>query len=124
MTGNDRAIDVVALKADLEQILEKYGLKPESLELVDSLENEPNPNRASRCFKIEKKIQIKKTISAEDRLDTLKLLSKFEQADLKKIEDDDKFVKHLLMKHICSINERWKDQHECDKWAFYNLKFV
>ncbi|MEK6759406.1 MAG: hypothetical protein AABY51_06510 [Deltaproteobacteria bacterium] len=124
MTAGNRSIDVVALKADLEQIMEKYGLAPESLELVDSLENEPNPNRASRCFKIEKKIQIKKVITLEDRLDTLKLLSKFDQADLKKIEGDEQFVKHLLMKHICSINERWKDLHECDKWAFYNLKFV
>ena len=124
MTVDERSIDVVPFKAGLEQILEKHGLKPESLELVDSLEGDPNPNRASSCFKIEKKIQIKKTISVEERLETLRLLAKFDQNDLKKIDDDERFVKHLLMKHICSINERWKDQHECDKWAFYNLKFV
>lgn len=114
-------IDVESRRMELEDILMQYGLGPESLELVDEFPNEPL--RASKCQKILKKVYIRKSISPEAKQATLDELKKFPE-DLSALADDWMFVKHTLLKHVCSIQQRWQPEYECAKWALYHMRKV
>lgn len=115
------AIDAVSRKAELEEILAGHGLGPGSLELVDEFPNEPL--RASKCQKIAKKVYMRKSIPPEARQATLAQLDRFPD-ELAFLEDDWMFLKHTLLKHVCSILQRWQPDYECAKWAFYHMKRV
>lgn len=114
-------IDTESRKTELEEILAKHGLGPGSLELVDEFPNEPL--RVSKCQKILKKVYIRKTISPEAKEATLEELKKFPD-DVSSLDDDWMFLKHTLLKHVCSILQRWQPDYECAKWALYNMKRV
>lgn len=114
-------IDTQSRKEELEDILMKYGLGPESLELVDEFPNEPL--KVSKCQKILRKIYITKSISSEAKEATIAELKKFPD-DVSALEDDWMFLKHTLLKHVCSILQRWQPDYECAKWALYNMKKV
>lgn len=114
-------IDAESRKEELESILEQYGLGPENLEFVDEFPNEPM--RVSKCQKILKKISIKKSITPEEKKATLDDLKRFED-DLSALEDGWMFLKHTMLKHVCSIQQRWQPEYECSKWALYHMKRV
>lgn len=114
-------IDAESRRIELDAILEHYGLGPENLELVDGFPDEPW--RVAKCQKILKKIYIKKTISPEDKQAVLDDLKRFPE-DITALEDDWLFLKHTMLKYVCSIQQRWQPDYECSKWAMYNMKRV
>lgn len=114
-------IDAESRMEELIAILEKYNLGPGNLELVDGFPGEPL--RVSKCQKILQKIYIKKSISPEEKQAALAELAKF-QEDLSALEDDWMFLKHTLLKYVCSIQQRWQPDYECSKWALYHMKRV
>lgn len=119
--SESKVINAEAFKPELEKILQKYNLPLDSIEFVDEFPNEPY--RSSLCYKIQKKIKLKRLITEQDREAAKQMLSRFGPEDLSKLDDDWGFVKQAVLKHVCGINERWKDAHECEKWAFYNMRF-
>ena len=116
-----RAIDAESRREELDAILEQYNLGPENLELVDGFPNEPM--RVSKCQKILKKIYIKKSITPEEKQAVLAEVLRFGE-DISALEDDWMFLKHTMLKHVCSIQQRWQPDYECSKWALYNMKRV
>jgi hypothetical protein len=116
-----RAIDVESRREELEAILAQYDLGPENLELVDEFPNEPL--RAAKCQKIAKKIFIRKSISPEQKKATVDYLKGFPE-DTSPLEDDWMFLKHTMLKYVCSIQQRWQPDYECSKWAMYHMKRV
>ena len=112
-------IDSEIHKEDLIKAIAKHGFGPENLEFVDEIPKAPM--KASLCYKIEKRILIKKLISPEEKEANINMLfSKF-QEDLPKITDDLKFVKLLVLYEMFHIVYRYQTDYECAKWAFYHL---
>jgi len=114
-------IDAESRKEELIAILEQYNLGPGNLELVDEFPGEPL--RVSKCQKILQRIYIRKSISPEEKQASLAELARFPE-DLSALEDDWMFLKHTLLKHVCSIQQRWQPDYECSKWALYHMKRV
>lgn len=121
MTIAGNAIDAESHRTELDAILEHYGLGPENLELVDGFPDEPW--RVAKCQKILKKIYIKKTITPEDKQAVLEDLKRFPE-DISPLADDWLFLKHTMLKYVCSILQRWQPDYECSKWAMYHMKQV
>lgn len=121
--AKDASIDVSAYLDDMVKVIERYELDPGKLIFVDGFPNEANPFRIGKVSKLEKKIYFKRTIFPEDMAAARNALHRFEERDLRKIGDDWSFVKHVLLHQIVHILARNKDCYECDKWAFYELKF-
>ncbi len=109
-------------KNKMEEVLLKYGLAPENLQFVDRFENDTNPLRVAKCLNILKRIIFKKTISEDERQGVISALYRFEDKQLNLLKDDWAFIKHTLLHEICRIIARWRNDYECDKWAFYELK--
>ncbi len=118
----DSAIDVENYREEMGKILAKHGLGPENLQFVERFENDPNPLRIARNMNIVRKIIFKKNISPEERRAAIAALHRFEKPDLDLLNDDLAFVSHVLLHEICRIISRWRNEYECDKWAFYELK--
>lgn len=116
-------MDVTAYTDDMLKVLERYDLGADNLIFVDGFPNDANPFRISKVSKLEKKIYFKRTITLQERDAGRKAPHRFEEKDLRKINDDWSFVKHALLHQIVHILARYKDCYECDKWAFYELKF-
>lgn len=108
-------------KEELERILEHYGLGPECLEFTDDFPNEPL--KAVKCVKLLRRITFRRHISPEAKQATIAEQYKFPE-ELSFLEDDLMFLKHCLLKYICSIQQRWQPEYECAKWAFYHMKRV
>ncbi|HBG45516.1 MAG TPA: hypothetical protein DDW94_00840 [Deltaproteobacteria bacterium] len=108
-------------REELERVLEHYNLTPACLSFTDSFPNEPM--RASKCQKLLSRIIFKSLITAEEKEAALKELHLFPE-DVKELEDDRMFLKHTLLKYICSIQQRWQPAYECAKWAFYHMRRV
>lgn len=119
----EASIDVCAYADDMIKVLERYGLGAGDLVFVDGFPNDPNPFRIGKVSKLEKKIYFKRTITPREREAGQKAPNRFEEKDLRKINDDWSFVKHALLHQIVHILFRNKDCYECDKWAFYEIKF-
>lgn len=115
-----RVIDAESHREELENILMNYGLGAESLEFTDEFPNEPA--KVAKCVKIARKITFKRLITLSEKEAVLTGdLSLFPE-EVKGIQDDLAFLKHTLLKYICSIQQRWQPDHECAKWAFYHVK--
>ncbi|MBI5492571.1 MAG: hypothetical protein HY893_06540 [Deltaproteobacteria bacterium] len=112
-------LNVEAYRGRLDEVLQKHGLPAASLELVDDFGGEA---RVTKCFKIQKKICLKKVITEEERGWILAWLYQFEEDQTGLLKDDWTFLKHTLLREICHILYRYKDDYECAKWAFYELK--
>lgn len=112
-------IDAESRREELESILEQHGLGPENLELVEEFPGEPT--RVSKCQKILRKIYIKKSITPEEKKAVLAEVQGFGE-DISALEDDWMFIKHTMLKHVCSILQRWQPDYECSKWALYYMK--
>lgn len=117
--GTENTIDTESRRAELEEILANYNMGPDNLELFDGFTNEPL--RVSKCQKIAKKIFMLRSISPEQKKATLAEVKKFGE-DISALDDDWMFLKHTLLKHVCSIMQRWQPDYECSKWALYNMK--
>jgi len=114
-------IDTQSRKEELEEILANYDMGPANLELVDGFDNEPL--RVSKCQKIARKIFMLKSISPEQKNATLAEVKAFGE-DISALDDDWMFLKHTMLKHVCSIMQRWQPDYECSKWALYHMKKV
>ncbi|MBI5826897.1 MAG: hypothetical protein HZB22_04140 [Deltaproteobacteria bacterium] len=121
--AKDASIDVSAYADDMIKVIERYELGAGNLIFVDGFPNEANPFRIGKVSKLEKKLYFKRNITPEERAAARKALYRFEEKDLRKIDDDWSFVKHVLLHQIVHILARNKDCYDCDKWAFYELKF-
>jgi hypothetical protein len=120
-TAEGGVIDAESRREELEAILEQHGLGPENLELVEEFTGEPM--RVSKCQKILRKVYIKKSITPEQKRAVLAEVQGFGE-DISALEDDWMFLKHTMLKHVCSILQRWQPDYECSKWALYNMKRV
>lgn len=112
-------LDVESYRGKLDTVLEKYNLPAATLELVDDFGGEA---RVTKCYKIQKKIYLKKMITGEERERTLAGLYQFEESQKGLLKDDLTFLRHTLLREVCHILYRYKDDYECAKWAFYELK--
>lgn len=121
--AKDASIDVPAYLDDMVKVIERYELDPGKLIFVDEFPNEANPFRIGKVSKLEKKIFFKSAISPEERDAARKARYRFEEKDLCKVNDDWPFVKHVLLHQIAHILARSRDCYDCDKWAFYELRF-
>lgn len=117
----DSTIDTESRRTELEDILMLYGLGADCLVLVDGFDNEPL--RASKCQKIARKIFIRKSISPEQKKAALDELRMFPE-NISELDDDWMFLKYVLLKYVCGIQQRWQPEHECVKWALYHMKRV
>ncbi len=117
------SIDVPAYLDDMVRVIERYELDPGKLIFVDGFPNDANPFRIGKVSKLEKMIYFKSAISPEERDAARKALYRFEEKDLRKIDGDWPFVKHVLLHQIAHILARSRDCYDCDKWAFYELRF-
>lgn len=117
-------IDTGSYRETLEAILESNGLGPESLELTEEFPNEPL--RVSKCMKVARKIMLKKRITPEEKAAAIAEISRFEfpQKDIEALSDDAMFLKHTVLRYVCSIQQRWQPDYECAKWAFYQMRRV
>ncbi len=106
-------------RVQIDEVLKKHGLSAANLDLVDDFGGEA---RVTKCFKIQKKIYIKKVITGQEREWTISGLHQFEEDKIKLLNDDWTFLKHMILREICRILYRYKDDYECAKWAFYELK--
>lgn len=121
--AKEASIDVTAYLDEMARVIERYELDPGKLMFVDGFPNDANPFRIGKVSKLEKKIFFKRSISPEDMAAARKALYRFEEKDLKKIDDGWSFVKHVLLHQIAHIMARSRDCYDCDKWAFYELRF-
>lgn len=119
---SEGVIDVESYKDEMGKVLAQHGLGPENLQFVDRFENEANPLRIAKNLNIAKRVIFKKTISPEERQAVISALHRFDKKELDILNDDWAFVKHVLLHEICRIISRWRNDYECDKWAFYELK--
>ncbi|MBI1912386.1 MAG: hypothetical protein HYS21_10340 [Deltaproteobacteria bacterium] len=116
-----QAINVEEYLPKIEMMLMRNGLNLSNVDIVDDFPGDANPLRAARCFKIAKKIEIRRHISPESKENYLNELYKF-QEQLGMLQDDWTFIKHIVLRYACQINNRWKDDYECAKWAFFDAK--
>lgn len=113
------AVNAEAFRGEMDKVLVKWGLTPEDLSFVDDF---PNELRPSKCFKIQKKIHFKRTITPEDRGAAISAMYQFEERERALLRDDWLFVKHTLLHEIRHILQRHEDDYACNRWAFYELK--
>lgn len=113
-------IDVESYREEMCNVLAGHGLGPESLQFVDGFENDPL--RIAKNMNIAKRVLFKKTISPEERQAVISTLHRFDKKEIDLLNDDWAFVKHVLLHEICRIISRWRNDYECDKWAFYELR--
>ena len=117
---SEGVIHVESYKDEMGKVLAQHGLGPENLQFVDRFENDPL--RIAKNMNIAKKVIFKKTISPEERQAVISTLHRFDKKELDILNDDWAFVKHVLLHEICRIISRWRNEYECDKWAFYELR--
>lgn len=101
--------------------LARHGLGADNLNFVDDFPNAPNV--VSRVGKIEKKITFRRRITIEDKALVIEALKERFASDVSALDDDWAFVKLSLLHKICGIIYRYQNDHECIKWAFYQLRF-
>ncbi|MBI2413099.1 MAG: hypothetical protein HYV24_07820 [Deltaproteobacteria bacterium] len=112
-------IETEQYREELVKAIQKHGIEPGVLEFVDEIPNDPR--RASRVYKIEKRILIKKSIPREDKGANIEFLFAKFPDEVAKLEDDFKFVKQLVLYEMFHIVYRYQTDYECAKWAFYHL---
>lgn len=112
-------IETEQYREELVKAIQKHGFEPQNLEFVDEIPNDPR--RASRVYKIEKRILIKKSIPREDKGANIEFLFEKFPEETAKLDDDFKFVKQLVLYEMFHIVYRYQTDYECAKWAFYHL---
>lgn len=107
---------------ELNMALARHGLGPENLELVDEVKDPRSPFRVATCYKIEKRILLKRIITREEQDGLIAALKEFDhRAEL--LREGLTLLKHAVMHEACHILWRYKNCDECDAWAFYEMKF-
>lgn len=115
-------VNAEAFKEGLYEALARHGVSEGAIEFVDGFPNDANPRRVSMCFKIEKRILLKKGITPEDRADAVNLyFGRFPEKHAE-LEDGALFVKAVFLYEMFHIVYRYQTDYECAKWALYYLK--
>ncbi len=108
-------------REDILKELAARNLPADTVEFVD-VADETAPHQVTRCFKIKKKIFLKKRISPEEReLVTAALSEKFPE-EVKLFKEPRDFVLQRLLCEVYHIIYRYQIDYECNKLAFYDVK--
>lgn len=113
-------------------ILEKYGLRSDSLTFVNNLQDwwnehypsypDNNPFRVAICHKDERKIYFEKEIS-DDMINSVKrdISIKGRGNRVLSLNTDWLFLLHTLLHEICHILNKEYSCKDCDDWAFKEM---
>jgi len=114
-------IDAADYMDELTAALGRHGLGPDNLELVEDVHDPMSPFRKAACYKIEKRIVLKRLITAEERAGVMEALRGFDPR-AEQLSDPLLFLKHAVLHEACHILWRYKNCNECDAWAFYEMR--
>lgn len=112
-------INVEQYKDRMLEIMARHNVDPGNFFFED---NPPMRYAISRCAKIEAKIFFKRTVTEEDRNSYIQGLTRQFEDKIGLLDDDWMLIKHSLLHEICHIIARYRDDYECSKWAFYEMK--
>lgn len=115
------AIRTEEFREEIERELAARNLPADTVEFVD-VADEAAPHQPTRCFKIRKKIFLKKLVSPEEReIITAALSEKFPE-EVKLFENARNFVLQRVLCEVYHIIYRYQIDYECNKLAFYDVK--
>lgn len=133
MTPGD--IDVVAQADDLAAIMSQHGLDAANLLLVDNIQSwckaqgidEPNPCRAGKTLYRSSPphalILLPKVITRDMAESVISSLMFRDYALARRLSENNQgFLRHLLLHEICHALHRDRGEAECDAWAANELK--
>ncbi len=124
---------VSASLATVHEILARYGVSPEWLEVVPDVQEwchkhrilEPSPFRAAKCFVAEGRCHM---VMRDERTDAMirsaKQLMEFNgfEEEVKLLVDDNTCLLHLVLHEIACFKLNVIDQDARDRWAFNELR--
>lgn len=117
----DKTINTEDYKDDIIKELESRNLPADTVEFKD-IADEAAPYQPTRCYKIRKKILLKKRIERDEKeLIVAALAEKFPE-EVKLLEDDRNFVLQRVLCEVYHIIYRYQVDYECNKLALYDVK--
>lgn len=117
----DKAISTQDYKNEIIRELESRNLPADTVEFRE-IADETAPHQPTRCFKIRKKILLKKQIERDEKeLIVAALAEKFPE-EVKLLEDDRNFVLQRVLCEVYHIIYRYQVDYECNKLALYDVK--
>lgn len=120
--GAPGAIETEKYTDRIAETLSKHGLSLDNIEFVEELPG-GQPWAITMCYKIRKLILLKQTITEDDRRLAVAALEEKFPEEVKLVEEDDwNLVKLFVLFEVCHIIYRYKPDHECFLWAFYELR--
>ncbi|GMR05234.1 MAG: hypothetical protein BMS9Abin24_028 [Thermodesulfobacteriota bacterium] len=117
----DKTINTEDYREDIIKELETRNLPADTVEFKD-IADEAAPYQVTRCFKIRKKIILKKKITPEEKGAILIALAEKFPEDVKLLEDDRNFVLQRVICEAYHIIYRYQVDYECNKLAIYDVK--
>jgi len=116
-----RTINTEDYKEDIIKELESRNLPADTVEFKD-IADEAAPYQATRCFKIRKKIILKKQITPDEKESVMMALAEKFPDEVKLLEDDRNFVLQRVICEAYHIIYRYQVDYECNKLALYDVR--
>lgn len=117
----DKTINTEDYRDDIIKELESRNLPADTVEFKD-VADEAAPYQPTRCYKIRKKIFLKKQITADDKELIIGALAVKFPEEVKLLEDDRNFVLQRVICEMYHIIYRYQIDYECNKLALYDVK--
>jgi len=115
------AINTEDYREDIVKELESRNLPADTVEFKD-VADETAPYQPTRCFKIRKKIFLKKRIERDEKELIIGALAEKFPDEIELLEDDRNFVLQRIICEAYHIIYRYQIDYECNKLALYDVK--